>query len=143
MTSDQYPLLTFGPPQLSDRSKRLSSRPPQVSNPGAQRQAHRLGPRFHDLKSAFDAKRVELGRKLPDETDPSMVVVLDLTDSVQDFQNAVNRIEGFEFLSEWVGDETDPDDDFHRVDPKKGRIAGKIKHPLRFIHGRRISQRNP
>jgi len=133
MTSDQYPLLTFGPPQLSDRSKRLSSRPPRVSNPGAQRQAHRLGPRFRDLKSAFDAKRVELGRKLPDETDPSMVVVLDLADSVQDFQNAVNRIEGFEFLSEWVGDETDPDDDFHRVDPKKGRIAGKIKHPLYMI----------
>lgn len=28
-----------------------------------------------------------------------MVVVLDLVDSVKDFQNAVNRIEGFEFLS--------------------------------------------
>ncbi len=37
-----------------------------------------------------------------------MVVVLDLVDGVTDFQNAVNRIEGFEFLSEWVDEETNP-----------------------------------
>ena len=87
---------------------------------GAQRQAQRPGPRFRDLKSAFDAKRVELGRELPDETAPSMVVVLDLVDGVTDFQNAVNRIEGFEFLSEWVDEETNPDDDFHRLAPHRG-----------------------
>ena len=37
-----------------------------------------------------------------------MVVVLDLVDGVTDFQNAVNRIERFEFLSEWVDEETNP-----------------------------------
>ena len=49
-----------------------------------------------------------------------MVVVLDLVDGVTDFQNAVNRIEGFEFLSKWAGKETDPDDDFHRMTPHRG-----------------------
>ena len=44
-----------------------------------------------------------------------MVVVLDLVDGVTDFQNAVNRIEGFEFLSEWGNEETNPDDDFQRM----------------------------
>ena len=48
-----------------------------------------------------------------------MVVVLDLVDGVTDFQNAVNRIERFEFLSEWVDEETNPDDDFHRMTPHR------------------------
>ena len=89
---------------------------------GAQRQAQRPGPRFRDLKSAFDAKRVELGRELPDETAPSMVVVLDLVDGVTDFQNAVNRIERFEFLSEWV----DPRDSPSTFQWSECQLTGKF-----------------
>ena len=32
--------------------------------------------------------------------DPALVVVFDLVGSVKDFRNAINRIEGLEFLSE-------------------------------------------
>ena len=55
--------------------------------------------RFLDLKSAFNTTQVELGWELREEIAPSMVVELDLVGGVKDFQNTVNRIEGFEFLS--------------------------------------------
>jgi hypothetical protein len=36
------------------------------------------------------------------------VVVFDLAGSVKDFRNAINRIDGLEFLSELLGDQSDP-----------------------------------
>ena len=54
-----------------------------------------------------------MGVGIPDEVDPNLVIVFDLAGSVKDFCNAINRIEGLEFLSEFVGDDTEPDDDFY------------------------------
>lgn len=36
------------------------------------------------------------------------MVVFDLAGSVKDFRNAINRIDGLEFLSELLGDQSDP-----------------------------------
>ncbi len=46
---------------------------------------------------------------IADEIDPALVVVFDLAGSVKDFRNAIDRIEGLEFLSELLGDRSDPD----------------------------------
>ena len=89
--------------------------------PGGRRQGERLSPRFKELTDAFEAKRAELGEGTPIEADPSLVIVLDLASSVEEFYKAVNKVEGLEFLAEMAGDTTDPDDDFYIPDRGKER----------------------
>lgn len=90
-------------------------------------------PQFNELASAFAAERVRIAGELPAEVDPALVVVFDLAGSVKDFQNAINRVEGLEFLSELVGDRADPDDDFHMVDSKEGRTDKSVPHSLYLV----------
>ena len=77
---------------------------PRLSNPGARRQGERLTPQFRELINAFEAERARLATDTSDEVDPALVVVFDLAGSVKDFRNAINRIDGLEFLSELLGD---------------------------------------
>ena len=105
MTAQTRPLLTFNPPQVpkSGRPKH-SQQPPKPAGPGGKRQGERLGPKFAELVDAFNAQRVASGVGTPTETDPSLVVVLDLAGSVRDFHHAVKRVEGLEFLAKMAGD---------------------------------------
>ncbi|MFE9874399.1 S8 family peptidase [Micromonospora sp. NPDC005686] len=68
-----------------------------------------------------------------DEVDPELVLVFDLAGSLKDFRNAVNRIEGLEFLSEFLDDESEPDDDFHMVSRQSGRTVDKVQHSLYLV----------
>ncbi|MDO5744817.1 MAG: S8 family peptidase, partial [Micrococcaceae bacterium] len=61
------------------------------------------------------------------------MVVFDLAGSVNDFRNAISRIDGFEFLSELLGDQTDADDDFHMVERAKGRTDKPVTHSLYLV----------
>jgi hypothetical protein len=106
---------------------------PRLAKPGAGRQGQRLSPQFRELTSAFDAERARLAADTPDEVDPALVVVFDLAGSVKDFQNAINRIEGLEFLSELVGDKSDPDDDFHMTERQTGRTEKQVQHSLYLV----------
>ena len=85
-------------------------------------------PQFKELRSAFDAERARLTPNTPDEVDPALVVVLDLAGSIKDFCNAINKVDGMEFLSELIGDQSDPDDDFHMVDSKMDRMDKPVQH---------------
>ena len=58
---------------------------------------------------------------------PELVLVFDLAGSVQDFCNAINRVEGLEFLSEFLDEATEPDDDFHMVS-QDGRTDDLVGH---------------
>ena len=61
------------------------------------------------------------------------MIVLDLAGSVKDFRNAVNKVEGLEFLTEMVGDTADPDDDFYMEEHKKGRTEKQVQHSLYLV----------
>ncbi|MDR1513309.1 MAG: S8 family peptidase [Propionibacteriaceae bacterium] len=106
---------------------------PRLAKPGAARQGERLSPQFHELAAAFDAERARLTVDAPDEVDPELVVVFDLAGTVKDFQNAINRIEGLEFLAGLVGDESDPDDAFHMTERRVGRTDKPVKHSLYLV----------
>ena len=69
----------------------------------------------------------------PDEVDPALVVVLDLAGSVKDFRNAIDRIDGLEFLSELLGDRADPDDDFYMSEGEVGRTESTVPHSLYLV----------
>ncbi|WP_417235278.1 S8 family peptidase [Arthrobacter sp.] len=106
---------------------------PRLSKPSAGRQGERLAPQFDDLTAAFDAERVRLSTETPDEVDPALVVVFDLAGSIKDFRNAIDQIDGLEFLSELLGDRSDPDDDFYMAEREAGRTDKPIAHSLYLV----------
>lgn len=133
MTGDPRPLLAFGPPAVGERPAQRPRDVPRLSRPGASRQGERLTPQFRALTTAFEAERAQLAADTPDEVDPALVVVLDLAGSVKDFRNALDRITGLEFLTELLGERTDPDDDFHMFGEEVGRTDNTIPHSLYLV----------
>lgn len=133
MTVERRPLLAFGPPVVDARPSQPSRDMPRMSRPTADRQGERLAPQFRELTAAFDAERARLADSTPDEVDPALVVVFDLAGTIKDFQNAINRIDGLEFLSQFLGDRSDPDDDFHMTERQTGRIEKPIQHSLYLV----------
>lgn len=133
MTAERRALLAFGPPVVAERPTQPPRDMPRLSKPSAGRQGARLTPQFRELTTAFEAERARLAADTPDEVDPSLVVVFDLVGSVKDFRNAIDRIDGLEFLSEMLGDETDPDDDFHMTERDTGRTDKSIPHSLYLV----------
>lgn len=133
MTGERRPLLAFGPPVVAERPTQHTRDMPRLSKPSAGRQGERLTPQFRELTAAFDAGRARLAGDTPDEVDPALVVVFDLAGSVKDFCNAINRIDGLEFLSELLGDQTDPDDDFHMSERDTGRTNKPVSHSLYLV----------
>lgn len=132
MTDLIRPLLAFNPPHVPEdgREKRKPPPIPRAKGPGSRRQGERLGPKFTELVDAFAAQRVEAGADTPTEVDPSLVIVLDLAGSVEDFHRAVDGVEGLEFLAEMLGDNVKPDDDFYMEEPGKGRTDEPVPHSL-------------
>lgn len=133
MTAERRPLLAFGPPVVAERPTQPQRDMPRLSNPGAGRQGERLTPQFRELSAAFDAERARLAADAADEVDPALVVVFDLAGSVKDFRNAITQIDGLEFLSELLGDRTDPDDDFHMTERVMGRTDKSVPHSLYLV----------
>lgn len=133
MTAELRPLLAFGPPVVSERPTQSPRDMPRLAKPGAGRQAERLTPQFRELSAAFDAERARLAVDTADEVDPALVVVFDLAGSVKDFHNAINQIDGLEFLTELLGDRTEPDDDFHMTERGTGRTEKSVQHSLYLV----------
>lgn len=92
---------------------------PRVEGPGQARQAERLAPAFDRLTTAFEAGRLRAAQE-PAALEPQQILVLEIAGEIQDFANAVRRIEGFEWLAEQVEDELEPDDEFAAVDRRTG-----------------------
>lgn len=130
MTGERRPLLAFGSPTVVDRPTQTPRDMPRLSKPNAGRQGERLTPQFSELSAAFAAERVRLSADTPDEVDPALVVVFDLAGSIKDFRNAIDQIEGLEFLSELIGDRSEPDDDFHMTESEAGRTDKPLQHSL-------------
>lgn len=130
MTAERRPLLAFGSPTVVDRPTQTPRDMPRLSKPSAGRQGQRLTPQFGELRAAFDAERARLSADTPDEVDPALVVVFDLAGSIKDFSNAIDQIDGLEFLSELIGDRSDPDDDFHMTESESGRTDKPVQHSL-------------
>jgi hypothetical protein len=133
MTAEPRPLLALGAPELGERIKHKPLLMPQVSHPSAARQGQRLSPQFRTLVEAFDNERARLSDGHVGEVDPELVLVFDLAGSVKDFHNAINRVEGLEFLSEFLDEDIEPDDDFHMMSGQDGRTDGLVQHSLYLI----------
>lgn len=130
---ESRPLLAFGPPVVGRRPAQPQRDMPRLSKPTASRQGERLTPKFGELKAAFDAERARLAPDMPEEVDPTLVVVFDLSGSVKDFRNAINRVEGLEFLTELLGDLADADEDFFLTARDTDPTDKPVPHSLYLV----------
>jgi hypothetical protein len=105
---------------------------PRLSRPTAQRQGERLSPQFRALVEAFNAQRAQLSDSQVDEVDPELVLVFDLAGSVEAFRNAIQHIDGLDFLSEFLDEATEPDDDFHMTS-EGDRTDDTVQHSLYLV----------
>lgn len=133
MTGERRPLLAFGPPVVAERPTQNPRDMPRLSKPSTGRQSERLTPQFRELTAAFNAERARLAEDTADEVDPALVVVFDLAGSVKDLRNAIDKIDGPEFLSELLGERAEPDDDFHMTERDTGRTDKPVSHSLYLV----------
>ena len=97
--AEPKPFLVFGSPEITNHSTSgFQPKSPRTYN--AKEQESRIEPKFSLLLEAFEHKRVRVSEGGFSEADPSLVLVLELTGSIQDFHESVRKIKGFEFLSE-------------------------------------------
>ncbi|GEM32084.1 hypothetical protein NN3_30910 [Nocardia neocaledoniensis NBRC 108232] len=132
MSTDSRPLLALPVPEVGPRAKGSPSAGPRLKKPGAERQGNKLTPQFNALVQAFENRRAQLSDGPVEELDPELVVVFDLAGSVKDFRNAVAKIDGLEFLSEYLDEDTDPDEDFFLED-RDGPTDGAVAHSLYLV----------
>jgi len=107
----EKPLLLFPTPTSSDRSKKGRSTP-GMHYPDHARQSARLSPIFGTLQQAFETRRVEIQNNITG-ADPEQVLVIEIIGTVEKFNNAVRKIEGFEWMGETEIEAIEPDDDFY------------------------------
>lgn len=132
MTGEQRPLLALGVPEAGERIRQPRRNMPRVTKVAAARQGQRISPQFRELVDAFDARRAELSSAHVDEIDPDLVLVFELAGTVEAFGNAINKIEGLEFLAELLDEPSEPDDDFHMVQDGEPTDA-PVAHSLYLV----------
>ncbi|PIE25030.1 MAG: hypothetical protein CSA62_01640 [Planctomycetota bacterium] len=106
----ERPLLILPKPDLAERTK-MGGGGGGPKPLGQIRQKQRIAPRLLELESAFEAKRLALQTSTSGLV-PEDVLVLETAGSVEDFFNAVGKVEGLEFLGEYDEEDIPPDDDF-------------------------------
>ncbi|MGB6065598.1 MAG: S8 family peptidase [Desulfomonilaceae bacterium] len=96
----------------------------EVHTPSAARQGRRLFPKFQQLAKAFQQRTVEL-RDDPSGAEPEMVLVMETAVDFGEFQKAVRKIEGLEWITEKEEADLVPDEDFYdKEDPDK-ELSGR------------------
>ncbi len=119
-----HPILLFPTPELADRTKKTGG-PVQIHKPDLTRQGQRLSPIFNQLQTAFETRRVEIQQSTAG-IDPEQVLVIETIGSVENFANAVKRIDGLEWLGEFESEEIIPDQDFYDEKHPEKELTGRL-----------------
>lgn len=119
------PLLLFPKPQQADRTKNQSHQHGRIHKPDITRQGQRLSPMFKELQTAFEIRRVEIQQNATG-IDPEQALVIETIGSVEDFANAVKRIQGFEWMGELEIDNIAPDQDFYDEEHPEKELDGRL-----------------
>jgi len=133
MTGERRPLLALGAPKVGQRSRQPRRALPKLSTPSAARQGEKLSSQFRALVEAFENERARLSAGQVNEVDPELVLVFDLAGTIKDFSNAINKMDGLEFLFEFLDEESEPDDDFHMSSREDGRTSDTVQHSLYLV----------
>ena len=99
----ERPLLLFPTPEVTSKSN-LGGGGGRPHLPTHFRQGERLAPKFTQLQEAVRARNIEIQQAVTGIA-PEQVLVMETIGSVEDFANAVKRIDGFEWMGEFEIDE--------------------------------------
>ncbi len=119
-----YPLLFFPNKERASRSK-LPSGFGNYHKPSSQRQGIRLTPKFSVLNEQLQQKSFHLQQGV-NGIIPEEILVLETIGSIEDFSNAVKKVEGLEWLGEIDIDEIDPDEDFFDNTDSNKSLSGRL-----------------
>ena len=122
----ERPLLLFPRPALVDRTKQKSYPMDRgVHKPSHSRQGLRLSPFFAQLQRAFHNRSVEI-QQTTAGIDPEQVLVIETIGNIENFTNAVKKIDGLEWMGEVENNTITPDEDFFiRSNPEK-KLTGRL-----------------
>ena len=120
----EHPLIVFPKPEAASRSN-LPSGGGGFRRPSHDRQGQRLTPLFNQLQDAFNARRVEVQQAITG-ADPEQVLVIETLGAVENFANAIKRIEGLEWLGEIELEEIEPDEDFYDESNPEKSLSGRL-----------------
>lgn len=95
----ERPLLLFPTPEVTSKSN-LGGGGGRPHLPTHFRQGERLAPKFTQLQEAVRTRNIEIQQAVTG-IDPEQVLVMETIGSVEDFANAVKRIDGFEWMGEF------------------------------------------
>lgn len=118
------PLLIFPEPERASKSK-LGGGGGNYHYPTHDRQGNRLSPIFSQLQTAFELRNVEI-QQTTAGIDPEQVLVIETIGSINNFANAVRKIEGLEWMGELEIDEISPDEDFYDEKTRDKTISGRL-----------------
>ena len=120
----EHPLLIFPTPSRSERARRWGGGG-GIIRPTPNRQAERLAPRFDSLQTAMDRRRLEL-RDNPLGVQPEKTLVLETVGTMDDFTNAMRRIDGLEWLGEVEDEDVAPDHGFEDESNPEKQLRGRL-----------------
>lgn len=106
--------------------------PSQPQRPGHRRQGERLTPQFRELREALLADTTSLS-ETTGAPDPSYIIVFEVVGSIERFMKAATRIEGLNFIADYLTDKVDPDDDFHFEDEDGNVSDQKVPQVLYLV----------
>lgn len=121
----ERPLLLFPTPELAAKTSGPPVPPRPLHRPSTSRQGQRLASVFQQLQASFDARQVAVQANLAG-IDPEQVLVIETVGSVENFANAVKRVEGLEWMGEIESDELDPDADFFYEGAPDEQLSGRL-----------------
>nr|WP_321401722.1 S8 family peptidase [uncultured Desulfobacter sp.] len=120
----EHPLLLFPTPETASRST-LGGGGGHIRRPTPQRQWNRLSPIFSQLQTAFDARRIEVQQSAAGII-PEQILVIETVGSIENFANAVKRIDGLEWMGEIEIDEIIPDEEFYDETKPDKELSGRL-----------------
>ena len=120
----ERPLLIFPEPTHAERSKRGRGGG-RLRIPEAGKQAQRLAPQFNRLQDAMEQKRVALQNNTFG-IQPEQVLVLETIGSINEFINAVRKIDGLEWLGEFESDPIEPEHGFEDEEDLQKQLSGQL-----------------
>lgn len=126
-----HPLLVLGTPTGADRDKATGGGG-RFHGPSAERQAERLASRFAALQAVLDRGTTTMRGDLAGVA-PEHAVVLEIRDSVEDFQKAVEATDDVDWLAELDLGRVPKDDEFWIVDTKKDELKDTIRKKLFLV----------
>lgn len=120
----EYPLLRFPTPARSGWVKPRGGGI-RINRPTPNDQAERLTPRFDRLQSAMDGRRAEL-QDNPQGVQPEKTLVLETVGTIDNFINAVENIDGLEWLGEDVIEDVAPSYGFEDASNPEKQMRGQL-----------------